>query len=72
MTTCDKNGNDYDDDAQKIITEFLTLPLETVSVEILTMNEYLNLMKCLKFTKRREVALKIMNTVDKLKLQLID
>ena len=71
VTTCQKN-DDYDDEAQNIISEFLTLPLETMSVDILTMTEYPNLMKYLKFTKRREVAIQLVKTVNKLKLKLID
>ena len=41
-------------------------------VDILTMPEYVNLMKYLKFVKRRDVAIHIIKTVNKLKLQLID
>lgn len=41
-------------------------------VDILTMSEYVNLMKYLKFVKRRDVAIHIIKTVNKLKLQLID
>lgn len=36
------------------------------------MSEYPNLMNYLKFSKRREVALQIVRTVSKIKLQLID
>lgn len=36
------------------------------------MTEYPNLMKYLKFTKRREVAIQIVKTVNKIKLNLID
>lgn len=36
------------------------MPLETMSLSILTMDEYPNLMKYLPFSKRRQVAHKIL------------
>ena len=50
---------DLDEESQKSVVKLLTLPLETMSTTILTMNEYPNLMKYLPFIKRRTVALKI-------------
>lgn len=47
-------------------------PLESMPVDILTMSDYSVLMSNLKFIKRRSVALHIVKTVTKLKLQLID
>lgn len=39
------------------------MPLETLSLSILTLNEYPNLMKYLPFAKRRQVATKITQAV---------
>ena len=51
---CEKqNDTEFSEECQKNIVKFLTMPLETMSLSILTMNEYPNLMKHLPFTKRR-------------------
>jgi len=61
-----------DEDSQKNIVKFLTMPLETMSLTILQMNEYPNLMQYLPFTKRRYVSLKICQAVVNLKSSLSD
>jgi len=60
-------SKDFPDDCQNNIVKFLTMPLETMSLTILQMNEYPNLMKYLPFTKRRLVAAKICQAVVNLK-----
>lgn len=64
--------SDFDDDCQKNIIQFLTLPLETMSLSILTMNEYPNLMKYLPFAKRRQVSNSICQAVVDKKMRLDD
>lgn len=58
-----QNETDFTEDCQKNIVKFLTMPLETMSLSILTMNEYPNLMQHLPFQKRRQVAIKICQAV---------
>jgi vacuolar protein sorting-associated protein 35 len=73
VTICEKQHQaDFDDDCLKNIVKFLTLPLETMSLSILTMNEYPNLMKYLSFSNRRLVATKIVNAVISLKRKIDD
>lgn len=70
---CEKqNESEFTEDCQKSIVKFLTMPLETMSLSILTMNEYPNLMKHLPFSKRRYVAIKICWAVVNLNQQLDD
>ena len=70
---CEKQTTrDFDEDSQKNIVKFLTMPLETMSLTILQMNEYPNLMQYLPFSKRRFVALKISQAVVNLKSVLSD
>ena len=65
---CDRQlSKDFPDDCQNNIVKFLTMPLETMSLTILQMNEYPNLMKYLPFSKRRLVASKICQAVVNLK-----
>ena len=65
---CDRQSSkDFADDCQNNIVKFLTMPLETMSLTILQMNEYPNLMKYLPFAKRRLVAAKICQAVVNLK-----
>lgn len=61
-----------DEECQSYIVKILTLPLDSLSVAVLTMDEYPNLMKHLKFTRRREVAQQIAKIVAKNDLQLAD
>lgn len=54
VTICQKQTEqDFTDECLKNIVNFLTMPLETMSLTILTMDEYPNLMKYLPFMKRR-------------------
>jgi len=48
------------------------MPLETMSLSILTMNEYPNLMKYLSFSNRKLVASKIVNAVVNSKRKIDD
>ena len=43
----------FEEDCLKNIVKFLSMPLETMSLQILTMEDYPNLMKYLPFDKRR-------------------
>lgn len=64
VAICEKQlVKDFPEDCQNNIVKFLTMPLETMSLTILQMNEYPNLMKYLPFTKRRLVAAKICQAV---------
>ncbi|EGR30479.1 vacuolar sorting protein, putative [Ichthyophthirius multifiliis] len=63
---------DFQDDCLKNIVKFLTMPLETMSLFILTMDEYPNLMKYLPFSKRRQVAIKISQAVVNSKKHISD
>ncbi len=70
---CQKQiSQDFDEDSQKNIVKFLTMPLDTMSLTILQMSEYPNLMQYLPFSKRRTVALKICQAVVNLKSVLSD
>lgn len=70
---CDKQLiKEFPDDCQNNIVKFLTMPLETMSLTILQMNEYPNLMKYLPFSKRRLVAGKICQAVVNLRNILSD
>ncbi|KAL4451052.1 hypothetical protein ABPG74_021374 [Tetrahymena malaccensis] len=70
---CEKqHEQDFQDDCLKNIVKFLTMPLETMSLSILTMDEYPNLMKYLPFSKRRQVAQKITQAVVSLKRNIND
>lgn len=61
VTICQKQDeNDFNDECLSNIASFLTMPLDTMSISILTMNEYPKLMKYLPFIKRRQVAQKIL------------
>ena len=60
---CQSNEMNIDEDCQIYISKFLIHPLETLAHVILTMNEYPNLMKYLKFKRRREVAKQIVKAV---------
>lgn len=64
VVICDRqHSSDFDDDCLKNIVKFLTDPLDTLSLSILTMDEYPKLMQFLPFSKRRTVAFKIAKTV---------
>jgi len=63
-TLCQKqNAADIDEDSLKNIVKLLTLPLDTLSISVLQMDEFPKLMKYLPFMKRRQVSLKICQAV---------
>lgn len=72
VRSCSLHTSSMDEECQSFIVKILTLPLDSLSVAVLTMHEYPNLMKYLKFTRRREVAQQIVKVVAKNDLQLTD
>ncbi len=52
-----------DQAAMKLLVKLLTIPLETLSIAVLGLNHYPTLMKYMKFSNRRVVALKIVKAV---------
>jgi hypothetical protein len=62
---CSSNETAIDDDCQLYISKFLTHPLETMANIILTMNEYPNLIKYLRFKRKRDVAKHITKAISK-------
>lgn len=72
VRSCSLHTNSMDEECQSYIVKILTLPLDSLSVAVLSMDEYPNLMKHLKFTRRREVAQQIAKIVAKNNLQLAD
>jgi vacuolar protein sorting-associated protein 35 len=72
VRSCSLHTSHMDEECQSFIVKILTLPLDSLSVAVLTMDEYPNLMKHLKFTRRREVAQQIAKIVAKNDLQLAD
>jgi hypothetical protein len=59
-----------DTNAMKLLVKLLSIPLETLSIAVLTMNHYPTLMEHMRFRNRREVALKIIKAVLKDKIIL--
>ena len=47
----------------KLLVKLLTIPLETHSLAVLSMNHYPSLMQYMKFANKRVVALKIVKSV---------
>jgi vacuolar protein sorting-associated protein 35 len=72
VRSCSLHTSHMDEECQSYIVKILTLPLDSLSVAVLTMDEYPNLMKHLKFARRREVAQQIAKIVTKNNLQLAD
>jgi vacuolar protein sorting-associated protein 35 len=60
---CASHETAIDDDCQLYISKFLTHPLETMANIILTMNEYPNLIKYLRFKRKRDVAKQITKAI---------
>lgn len=54
----------------RLLVKLLSIPLETLSLQILGMTHYPNLMKFLKFNNRKTVALRIVKAVLKAKKKL--
>lgn len=47
----------------KLLVKLLTIPLESLSIAVLSMNHYPTLMQYMKFQNKRTVALKIVKSV---------
>jgi vacuolar protein sorting-associated protein 35 len=60
-----------DNNSMKLLVKLLSIPLESLSIAVLNMNHYPTLMKYMKFSNRRTVALRIVKAVinDKNNLQ---
>lgn len=54
-----------DKNCMKLLVKLLTIPLESLSIKVLSMNHYPTLMQYMKFNNKRQVALKIVKTVIK-------
>jgi len=48
-----------DEDCQKLMTTFLSTPLESIAISVLKMNQFPKLMGYLPFLQRRTVSMKI-------------
>jgi hypothetical protein len=48
-----------DNNSMKLLVKLLSIPLESLSIAVLDMNHYPTLMKYMKFSNRRTVALRI-------------
>lgn len=57
--------NNNDKNCMKLLVKLLTIPLETHSIAVLSMNHYPSLMQYMKFANKRVVALKIVKSVIK-------
>jgi vacuolar protein sorting-associated protein 35 len=55
--------NNNDKNCMKLLVKLLSIPLETHSLAVLSMNHYPMLMQYMKFTNKRTVALKIVKSV---------
>lgn len=63
-TLCQKqSSSDLDEDSLKSIVKLLTLPLDSLSISVLQMDEFPRLMRYLPLAKRRIVALKICQAI---------
>ena len=47
----------------KLLVKLLSIPLESLSIAVLNMNHYPTLMKYMRFSNRRTVALRIVKAV---------
>lgn len=57
--------NNNDKNCMKLLVKLLTIPLESLSIAVLSMNHYPTLMQYMKFQNKRTVALKIVKSVIK-------
>jgi len=55
--------NNNDRNCMKLLVKLLTIPLESLSIQVLNMNHYPTLMQYMKFQNKRTVALKIVKSV---------
>ena len=65
-----RSSSEVNDDSQKNIVSLLTLPLESLSITVLSLNDYPKLMKFLPFKKRKIVAQNIARVNDLIYIQL--
>lgn len=54
-----------DNNSMKLLVKLLTIPLDTLSIAVLDMDEFPILMDYMKFSNKRTVALRIINAVIK-------
>lgn len=54
-----------DNNSMKLLVKLLTIPLDTLSIAVLDMDEFPTLMDYMKFSNKRTVALRIINAVIK-------
>lgn len=52
-----------DNNSMKLLVKLLSIPLESLSIAVLSMNHYPTLMKYMRFSNRRTVALRIVKAV---------
>lgn len=57
--------NNNDKNCMKLLVKLLTIPLESLSIAVLSMNHYPTLMQYMKFQNKRTVSLKIVKSVIK-------
>jgi len=57
--------NNADKTCMKLLVKLLTIPLESLSIAVLSMNHYPTLMQYMRFQNKRTVALKIVKSVIK-------
>ena len=57
--------NNADKACMKLLVKLLTVPLESLSIAVLSMNHYPTLMQYMRFQNKRTVALKIVKSVIK-------
>ena len=57
--------NNSDKNCMKLLVKLLTIPLDSLSLQVLSMNHYPTLMQYMKFANKRTVALKIVKSVIK-------
>jgi vacuolar protein sorting-associated protein 35 len=57
--------NNTDKNCMKLMVKLLSIPLETLSIAVLGMNHYLQLMQYMKFQNKRTVSIKIVKTIIK-------
>ena len=55
--------SNQDDQSMKLLVKLLSIPLESLFIAVLDMNHYPTLMKYMKFSNRRTVALRIVKAV---------
>lgn len=57
--------NNSDKNCMKLLVKLLSIPLDSHSIKVLSMNHYPSLMQYMKFNNKRQVALKIVKVVIK-------